>query len=245
VKPQGGPIVTLTLFGFRGIWKLWAFAQMAFARPALMLLPGLRFWKLLGSGRDHGFSLRPDPSRYGLLTVWDELETAERFMSRSRLMRAYRRHASETWTVWLRPLRSHGAWDGADPFAWDDPSAGPRAGAKRAGGPIAVLTRATIRPAKARSFWTHVGPTSSSLATADGVLAATGLGEFQVLRQATFSLWRDEGSVKRFAYEQAAHRDVVARTRSERWYAEELFARFEPFASEGAWFGRDPLAGIL
>lgn len=240
---ESAPIVTLTLFGFAGYWKLWALSQMAFARPALMTCRGLRFWKLLGSGRDRGFSLRPDLSRYGLLGVWEHPDAAQRFIAESRLMRAYRRHAYETWTVWLRPMRTNGAWDGADPFATSGDKTSRTV--KSARGPVAVLTRASIRPAAVRSFWSHVGPTSRSLATAEGLLVATGIGEFPVLRQATFSLWRDDASVKRFAYAHAPHRDVIALTRSERWYAEELFARFEPIASEGSWFGRDPLAGLL
>jgi hypothetical protein len=55
-------------------------------------------------------------------------------------------------------------------------------------------------------------------------------------------VWQDEGALKSFAYRSRGHIEVMRRTRQEGWYSEELFARFQPYASTGSWDGEDPLA---
>jgi len=209
---------------------------MAFARPKLRCIPGLRFWKLLGSGYGRGLSLRPNWSRYGLLAVWENAGAAEKFFESSSLIQSYRRHADEIWTVRLLPIEAHGAWSGVNPFS---PLTTPPTD-----GPIAVLTRATIRLSRLRAFWSAVPAASRALDEATGLLASIGIGEAPFIRQATFSLWRSADDMQAFAYRTPEHREAMRRTRAENWYREELFARFVPVASEGTWEGRNPLGGI-
>jgi len=210
---------------------------MAFARPQLARLRGLRFWKLLGSGHGGGFSRRPNWARYGLLAVWENVEALENFFAHSSLPRTYRRHAEEIWTVRLQPVEVHGQWGGVNPFFPLAPTI--------TTGPIAVLTRATIRLQRLRAFWSAVPATSQALANVEGLLASIGLGEAPFIRQATFSLWRSVDEMEAFAFRAPAHREAMRRTRAENWYREELFARFVAVASEGTWNGCDPLKGIV
>jgi len=71
----------------------------------------------------------------------------------------------------------------------------------------------------------HLDLTLAQWAT-DGLLARFGIGEAPIGWQGTVSLWRDAADLTRFAYRQPEHRAVIARTPTDRWYAEELFARF-------------------
>lgn len=216
---------------FSGTARAWMMTQMAFARPILRRVPGLRFWKLLGMG--DGFSLRPDLGGYGLLAVWASPEYADAFFDGALLMRRFRSHADEVWTVRMVAIQSHGAWSGVNPF---QPVAPP------GGGPLCVLTRATIHWRRLAAFWSRVPDTTRSLIGVPGLVLSIGIGEAPVVRQATFSLWRSDADMRAFAYHTPVHAEIVRRTRDESWYAEDLFARFKPLSSEGTWRGDDPLA---
>jgi hypothetical protein len=206
---------------------------MGLAQPALTNVSGLRFWKLLGSGHGRGFSLQPNWGRYGLLAVWETQADADAFFANAPLMAHYRRHATEIWTIRLLPVQAHGAWAGINPFLPLSP--------QPIVGPVAVLTRAAISWPQLINFWRAVPATSRAIEQADGLLASIGIGEAPFIRQATFSLWRSVADVQKFAYRTNVHRAAIQRTRAEKWYREELFARFVPITSEGSWQGRDPL----
>lgn len=207
-------------------------------RRHLRRTPGLRFARQLGTGRGAAMGLGGDLRRWALVAVWDDDDALGAFLADSPVTAAWH-HAEERYTVRLRPLSAHGTWGGTDPFAGLAPAAAPEPG------PVAVLTRATLPLRSWRSFYAAVPPVEAALHAADGVLAVVGVGELPVGLQATFSLWRSAAVLEAFAYGPSApHADVVRRTRAEGWFAEELFARFEPYGSAGTWDGRDPLAGV-
>ncbi|HEX4817770.1 MAG TPA: spheroidene monooxygenase [Nonomuraea sp.] len=212
-----------------------AMKHMAFDRPLLRHTGGLLFWRLLGTGRGRAMSLGADLRRWALFAVWRQEDDLDAFLRASPVAARWRAEASERWQVRLARVASRGAWSGRDPFA-----AVP-AGRDGGEGPVAVLTRASIRPGRLVAFYRSVPAVDDLLRRQDGCLASIGMGEWPLARQATFSLWRDRRSVRAFAYQGEAHQRVVERVRAHGWYAEELFARFTPYASEGTWDGADPL----
>ena len=231
-------LTTLTLFGIKPGHVRWGLAQMGTSGPHLQKVPGLLFYKLLGSGHGKGFSIKPNFYRYGLVCTWQDEKAAADFFERSELMQEYKAHTFESWTCYLHPLQSHGQWDKQEPFT-------PATTINYSSGPLAVITRASINWKALPNFWRFVPQSSKALDDAEGLLCSIGLGELPLIRQATFSIWESAEAMKNYAYRNPKHQEVIKRTRAENWYSEELFARFIVTRTEGTWNGTDPLNATI
>ncbi|MGZ6827384.1 MAG: monooxygenase [Mycobacteriales bacterium] len=202
-----------------------ALARMARDRGAARRTAGVRFAKMLGTGR--GFAVHEaDPTRWAKLSTW-AVPGADPVAA------AWQRLADETLRLELRPLASTGAWSGRAPFGAPTPC--------RYDGPLAALTRARLSPARAAAFWRAVPPVRRALATSPGLRASLAVGEAPVGLQGTVSLWDCAASARAFTTG-PAHARAVARTAEVGWYAEELFARFEVLSASGTLDGREPFA---
>lgn len=233
-------ITTVTFFRFNTFWqKAWAFSQMQFAHAHFGKVQGLQFYKIMGSGREPGFNPLPDWEVYALLCVWESEKAANQFFTIARIFLRYRAHSSEQWTVFLKTRQAKGLWSGTNPFT-------PSEDLNLTNPLVAVITRATIRTSKLVKFWRYV-PTSQRpiLAGCNGLIFTKGIGEVPLLQMATFSLWENMESLKKFAYHTPEHQVAIQKTRLLDWYKEEMFVQFQPYRSEGTWGGKELAIPVL
>ncbi|MEO0324385.1 MAG: spheroidene monooxygenase [Myxococcota bacterium] len=228
-------VTTVTLFRFQGFWaRFWAFRQMVLAYGPLRATRGLRFVKVLGTGRGLGFSPAPNWGVYSILATWESREDAERALSGPGKIGEYRDRSKEHYTLYLEATRCHGSWDGIEPFA---PALGAPAPA-----PLVVLTRATIRPSRLWAFWRSVPSVSGMVAGRAPLRLSLGLGERPIVGLMTFSLWDDGDSMREYAYRAGHHRETMRLAKRDGWFAEDLFVRFRVLGARGSWGGQDPYA---
>lgn len=233
--------VTLTIINYPRLLGIAGFFSMLFFRFFLAGKKKIIFYKLMGTGLNGSFDLRPDTRQWVIMSFSQtmcssgtECNTNTQIKNQygkaiARWLRFFR---CETAIFQMNIISGHGKWDGKS-FT---PIAGQLIPEQE---PIAIFTRATIRLNKLQSFWKAVPKTNKRTKEADGLLFSLGAGEIPAIRQSTFSIWASAADMKAFAYNTPEHVDVIQRTRKECWYAEEMFLRMKLISACGSVKGKD------
>ena len=208
IKPIGVPV---------------AIFLMATQRRLLRKQSGVEFFKLLGTGKGVTFTpLDADAKRWGILVSIAEDQVSN--FEASIILNQWRKIATSEYSVKLKPISSHGFWSKKQPFA---------PVVENGTGKVVAITRARIKWLENIRFWRAVPPVTKSLHESPGLINAIGIGEAPIGLQGTFSIWEDAASLRNFAYKGQAHAKAISATAENKWYAEELFARFAVISESG------------
>ena len=239
-------VVTLTIIRYPKRFTYFALFAMAVHRFPLWFNKNISFFKLMGCGKNGTFDKNPDWQQWGIFAIFNDAPNPDLLRKDEIIKTLYgpsifkwiQFFNCETWTIFLQPIEGHGTWDGKQPF-------GEISKNTAYNGPIAILTRATIRISKLKAFWQNVNGVAVQMAGADGLITSIGIGEIPFIKQATFSIWQSKEAMKQFAYQMHQHTEVIKKTRKENWYSEDMFMRFVPLKTIGTINGIDPLEGKL
>jgi len=207
---------------------IWGWSNMVRGPRAFRGTPCLRFAKVLGSGFEGGFGLRPSKSRQGVFAVFSNAAAANEFAENSNLVAGYKERCTEFCIVKLRAWSSRGSWDGHTLNT---------SAAVQTKQPVAALTRASIALSKATAFWSYAPAAQVALEDAQGCQIAVGLGEAPFLRQATFTVWDDVAAMDSYA-RSGAHLEAIKAAHQNQYFSESLFARFTVISMQGTWKGQ-------
>lgn len=222
---QDEQITTLSIFNYTSIGaKLWAFGMMQFAHAPLNKAKGCTFYKLLGSGKEN-FNPFPDWTIYAVLQVWNSEADARNFIDNSTIYKKYKSKSAKHHILFLQSIQARGEWNGGNPFK--------KTSLIKEDALVCAITRATIKLSKLRTFWKFVPYSQQPLLNAKGLLYTKGFGELPFVEMATFSIWENAAQLNHFAYQSREHIEAIQKTKSIKWYKEELFSRFQISSHEG------------
>jgi heme-degrading monooxygenase HmoA len=205
---------------------------MRYAR-AWRNLPGLQFVKVLGSGHEAGFGVRPSLLHQGLFMVFDTAASARHCLAQDIRFATLKANTDEMLTCLLQAHSVRGRWSGQS-FESVSP---PEQRDDTADAVEVSITRASIRPTQAAQFWRRAPAAQQSLESAPGCLVAAGLGEAPLLRQMTFSIWRNEQAMRDFA-RSGAHQNAIEAAYAKHYFSESMFARYRLVDISGSWRGQ-------
>jgi hypothetical protein len=207
----------------------FALLSMALFRLPLWLNKNVSFWRLMGSGRNGSFDIRPDLRQWAILMVSAQpggfpVEDANRNDRHTPTPSIFINNwikifKGKTIAYLLEPIEGHGLWESKNVF-------GELQRNTDYNGKIAVLTRATIRIGQLYKFWKNVPAVASHVKNVKGLITSYGIGEIPFIKQATFSVWESKEAMKIFAYNLPQHKTVISKTHLEKWYKEQMFVRF-------------------
>jgi hypothetical protein len=180
----------------------------------------------------------PTPRRLALFCAWESEEALAQFVASSPFVSRFTAPARESWRATLEPVRVvNGEWHG-----WRPDTAGVRPLARDE--PVAVITYGRLRWGYIPTFiWNNRRIVAASM-TQPGLIARVAIGDGPRIA-CTFSIWRSQGDVVRFAYGQGEHKPIVSPSRDTPWADDYFFARFRLLDSSGTWDGTDPVAKAL
>jgi spheroidene monooxygenase len=206
---------------------------MGAARLSFMAMPEVGFWKLCGSGMDEGFTPIPNTAVWASLATWPSEDIARDRVAHAPVYRRWRDRSDEDYTLFLSPASARGKWSGTEPFSVEDTTLD---------GPVAALTRASVKPSVIRSFWGRTPAIQDVIRDDPNVMFKIGIGEVPWLHQVTFSIWPDTRTMAEFARRKdGPHAKAIQAVRDGAWFKEELYARFRVLGAVGQWEGADPL----
>ncbi len=262
-SPINGVVVIL-LFDFLPQHRSWAWLKLMWGTSGFFkTISGLLFAKIMGSGEGGGFGLRPSSTHQGLIFVFDGIQNASDYL-KSQENQIYREKSRESWQGILQVNSCRGTWDGqgwqtkellkevSNPdfnrdllesqkpnqqFPPNEVECETQTTDSHHDPYVASLTRGSIRASKAVSFWRYAPPAQEDLHKAAGCELAMGLGEAPLLRQCTFSLWRDTKSLIDYA-QQGAHLKAIAAAKKNSFFTESMFVRMKVLHMHGDWMGK-------
>jgi hypothetical protein len=199
----------------------------------LTKVPGMRYAEItITAPLSARLISKPNLGRVALIATWEDEGALEDFLAGHALAE----QLAHGWRVRLQPTRIVGAWpplegllDREQPMEDEEPAA--------------VLTIGRLRFSQAPRFF-RATAAAEGLALGDpSLLASTGLARPPAL-VGTFSLWKSTSAMRAYARGKIhpAHSAAVQAHASQAFHHESAFVRFRPYASEGLWDGRDPLA---
>lgn len=178
---------------------------------------------------------RPHPGRIALIAAWDDDAALDRFLAAHPLAE----RLASGWHARLEPRRCFGTWSAI-------PGLPERELPVEDDEPVAALTLGRLRFLRTRPFLKAGAPAERDAVSNPAVLASTGLARLARPRLvSTFSLWRSAAAMREYAFgKDGTHQAAVKADRTRPFHHESAFVRFRPYASQGLWDGRDPLATI-